>query len=72
MLRETNKYFTERMILLDNSTLEKWINTHKIVERTLEGFWRSFNSYIIESPEEVSLFFNELNLEDIKPELDTI
>ncbi|MBZ6453330.1 MULTISPECIES: hypothetical protein [Paenibacillus] len=60
------------MIQLDNLALESWIDTHKIMDRTLEGFWVTFNNYMKECPEEISLFFDELNLENIKPSIDTI
>lgn len=60
------------MIKLNNIELESWIGTYKIMDRTLEGFWVAFNNYLKECPEEVSLFFDELNLEDIKPSIDTI
>ncbi|MEK4273630.1 hypothetical protein [Paenibacillus sp. FSL R7-0026] len=57
---------------MDNLALKGWIDTHKIIDRTLKGFWVAFNNYIKESPEEIDLFFNEFNIKDIKASIDTI
>ncbi|WKL01280.1 hypothetical protein Q0F98_32200 [Paenibacillus amylolyticus] len=57
---------------MDNIALKGWIDTHKIIDRTLKGFWVAFNNYIKESLEEIDLFFNEFNIKDIKASIDTI
>lgn len=57
---------------MNQSILDEWIKVNSIVERTMDSFWVSFKNYINEYPEEVSVFFDDLCFEDIKPIIDTI
>ncbi|TVX96233.1 hypothetical protein [Cohnella terricola] len=57
---------------MDPISLEQWIKTHSIIERTINGFWVCFKNYLNEYPEEVNMFSDEINLDDITIKVDTI
>lgn len=57
---------------MGNTDLKKWVLENNIEERTLNGFWKAFDNYILDCPDEATEYYGILDKSKIEVYLERV